>query len=381
MSSVKICIMLLSSGMYIHNLRLSLTVGTITKRKTREQRNENGKLIKHSRTRYRAEIFIQGNPRVSRTFHDKKVAEKWIRDTEDLMRSGQFAQVNESRKHTVASIVDRYLEEVVPSLRSHETIQTQMIWWKHRLGQINLSALNPALVLEARDELMRGDRGPATVNRYLANFSSLCSHAMRHWQLLSENPVSKVPKLKEPPGRVRFLDDDEKQRLLKAAESISKSLHLAVVLALSTEARRMNVWSLSWHDIELTNGKETVTFAKTKNDSTVILPLAGKVIKLLLDYRKVRRLDTNLLFPSRVDANKAIDFKAPFARALKQAEIEDFRWHDLRHSAASYLAQQGVDLRRIAAILGHKSLSMSLRYSHLNVEHLREDLEKMTSRI
>ena len=143
----------------------------------------------------------------------------------------------------------------------------------------------------------------------------------------------------------------------------------------------MNVWSLSWHDIDLTNGKETVTFAKTKNDSTVILPLAGKVIKLLLDYRKVRRLDTNLLFPSRVDANKAIDFKAPFARALKQAEIEDFRWHDLRHSAASYLAQQGVDLRRIAAILGHKSLSMSLRYSHLNVEHLREDLEKMTSRI
>ena len=111
-------------------------------------------MIKHSRTRYRAEIFIQGNPRVSRTFHDKKVAEKWIRDTEDLMRSGQFAQVNESRKHTVASIVDRYLEEVVPSLRSHETIQTQMIWWKHRLGQINLSALNPALVLEARDELM-----------------------------------------------------------------------------------------------------------------------------------------------------------------------------------------------------------------------------------
>ena len=229
--------------------------------------------------------------------------------------------------------------------------------------------------------MMRGDRGPATVNRYLANFSSLCSHAMRHWQLLSENPVSKVPKLKEPPGRVRFLDDDEKQRLLKAAESISKSLHLAVVLALSTGARRMNVWSLSWHDIDLTNGKETVTFAKTKNDSTVILPLAGKVIKLLLDYRKVRRLDTNLLFPSRVDANKAIDFKAPFARALKQAEIEDFRWHDLRHSAASYLAQQGVDLRRIAAILGHKSLSMSLRYSHLNVEHLREDLEKMTSRI
>jgi len=356
-------------------------MGTITKRKTQEQRDENGKLIKHSRTRYRAEIFIQGNPRVSRTFHDRKVAEKWIRDTEDLMRSGQFAQVSESRKYTVASIVDRYLTEVVPSLRSHETVEAQLIWWKKRLGQLNLSALSPAIVLEARDELMRGDRGPATVNRYLANFSSLCSHAMRHWQLLTENPVSKVPKLKEPPGRVRFLNDVERQKLLKATAYDSKSLHLAVVLALSTGARRMNVWSLTWEDFDLTKGKETVTFAKTKNDSTVILPLAGKVVQLLLDFRKVRRLDTNLLFPSRVNPSQPIDFKAPFAKALKKAEIENFRWHDLRHSAASYLAQQGVDLRRIAAILGHKTLSMSLRYSHLNVEHLREDLEKMTGRL
>jgi len=356
-------------------------MGTIIKRKTQERRDENGKLIKHSRTRYRAEIFIQGNPRVSRTFHDRKIAEKWIRDTEDLMRSGQFAQVSESRKHTVASIVDRYLTEVVPSLRSHETVEAQLIWWKKRLGQLNLSALSPAIVLEARDELMRGDRGPATVNRYLANFSSLCSHAMRHWQLLTENPVSKVPKLKEPPGRVRFLNDVERQKLLKATAYDSKSLHLAVVLALSTGARRMNVWSLTWEDFDLTKGKETVTFAKTKNDSTVILPLAGKVVQLLLDFRKVRRLDTNLLFPSRVNPSQPIDFKAPFAKALKKAEIENFRWHDLRHSAASYLAQQGVDLRRIAAILGHKTLSMSLRYSHLNVEHLREDLEKMTGRL
>lgn len=356
-------------------------MGTIIKRKTAEVRDEFGKLLKHSRTRYRAEIFLQGHPRVSRTFHDRKIAEKWIRDTEDLMKSGQYAQISESRKRNVKEMIERYCAEVLPSLRSNVTVQAQLDWWKGEIGKLSLSAMNASVVLEARDRLIKTDRGPATINRYLAALSSCCSHAMRHWQWLSENPLTKVPKLKEPPGRTRFLSDEERHALLTASESISKPLHLAIVLALSTGARKQNVWSLTWNDIDLTNGKETVTFAKTKNDSTVILPLAGKVVQLLLNHRKVRRLDTNLLFPSRVNPNQPIDFKAPFAKALKQAEIEDFRWHDLRHSAASYLAQQGVDLRRIAAILGHKTLSMSLRYSHLNVEHLREDLEKMTGRL
>ena len=143
----------------------------------------------------------------------------------------------------------------------------------------------------------------------------------------------------------------------------------------------MSVWSLRWRDIDLSEGKETVVFPDTKNRSDVHLPLCGPVVKLLLEHRKIRRLNSDLLFPSKIDAQKPFDFKAPFARALKQAKIDGFRWHDLRHSAASYLAQQGVDLRRIAAILGHKSLSMSLRCSHLNVEHLRSDLKEMTGRL
>ena len=143
----------------------------------------------------------------------------------------------------------------------------------------------------------------------------------------------------------------------------------------------MSVWSLRWKDVKLENGKEVVTFRDTKNRSDVSVPLGRPIVKMLFEFRKVRRLDTDLLFPSTVDAQKPFDFKAPFARALRQAQIENFRWHDLRHSAASYLTQQGVDLRKIAAILGHKTLQMSMRYSHLNVENLREDIEKMTRKL
>ncbi len=356
-------------------------MGTIRKRKTAELRDEKGKIVKHSRTRYRAEIFLQGHPRVSQTFWDQKKADKWIRDTEDAMRAGTYAQNRIAQNYTVKKMIDRYVEEDLPRLRSSESVKKQLYWWREKYGLLSLSTFTSIQVLEGRDEISKASRGPATVNRYLAALSSCCTHAVKHWQWIKENPCSKVPKLKEPAGRTRYLDDDERKRLLEACSAVSPSLHLAVVLALSTGARRMSVWSLRWRDIELSEGKETVVFPDTKNRSDVHLPLCGPVVKLLLEHRKIRRLISDLLFPSKIDAQKPFDFKAPFARALKQAEIDGFRWHDLRHSAASYLAQQGVDIQRIAAILGHKTLQMSMRYSHLNVESLREDMEKMTGRL
>ena len=356
-------------------------MGTIRKRKTAEVRNGQGKIIKHSRTRYRAEIFLQGHPRVSQTFWDRKIAERWVRDTEDAMKAGSYAKQKIAQGQTVTKMIDRYIEEELPKLRSAQTVKNQLLWWREKYGSNSLSLFSSMQILEGRDELVKAGKSPATVNRYLAALSSCLTHATKHWQLLQDNPCSNVPKLKEPAGRTRFLDDDERKRLLEACSAVSPSLHLAVVLALSTGARRMSVWSLRWRDIDLSEGKETVVFPDTKNRSDVHLPLCGPVVKLLLEHRKIRRLNSDLLFPSKIDAQKPFDFKAPFARALKQAKIDGFRWHDLRHSAASYLAQQGVDLRRIAAILGHKSLSMSLRYSHLNVEHLRSDLKEMTGRL
>jgi integrase len=356
-------------------------MGTIRKRKTAELRDEKGKIVKHSRTRYRAEIFLQGHPRVSKTFWNRKIADKWIRDTEDAMRAGIYAQNKIAQNYTVKTMIDRYVEEDLPKLRSADSVRKQLYWWREKYGVFSLASFTSIQVLEGRDELSKANKGPATVNRYLASLSSCLTHAVKHWQWIKENPCSNVPKLKEPAGRTRFLDDDERKRLLDACSSVSSSLHLAVVLALSTGARRMNVWSLRWSDIDLSEGKETIVFLDTKNRSDVHLPLSGPVITLLLAHRKARRLDSNLLFPSKIDVQKPFDFKAPFARALKQAKIDGFRWHDLRHSAASYLAQQGVDLRRIAAILGHKTLQMSMRYSHLNVESLREDLEKMTRKL
>ena len=120
---------------------------------------------------------------------------------------------------------------------------------------------------------------------------------------------------------------------------------------------------------------------ETKNDEPRSAPLTGHALELMLERSKVPRIDTELVFPSRLDPQKSFDFRRPFQMALKTAKIEDFRWHDLRHCAASYLVMAGVDMRTVAEILGHKTIQMTQRYAHLSPEHLKDAVAKMNRKI
>ena len=105
----------------------------------------------------------------------------------------------------------------------------------------------------------------------------------------------------------------------------------------------------------------------------------GYALELLQEHSKVRRLDTDLLFPGK-NPEKPIDLRKPFDNALKQAEIADFRWHDLRHCTASYLAMNGASLAEIAEVLGHKTLQMVKRYAHLSDGHVSSVVESMNKK-
>ena len=124
-----------------------------------------------------------------------------------------------------------------------------------------------------------------------------------------------------------------------------------------------------------------LSLLKTKNGEVRTVPIQGLGLELLRNHSKLRRLDTDLLFPSRIDPKRSIDFRVPFEKALDKAGIEDFTWHDLRHSCASYLAMNGAPMRTIAEILGHKTLAMVHRYSHLSPDHLKEAVSGMNQKI
>ena len=153
----------------------------------------------------------------------------------------------------------------------------------------------------------------------------------------------------------------------------ANELLIIVILALNTGARKNELRWLRWSDVDLQKG--TLMFRDTKNEMMRSIPVVGKGLELLREWGKVRRLSTDLVFPGKNQKNPIL-FEKSWRKALRTAGIEDFRFHDLRHSAASYLAMNGVPIRTIAEILGHKTLGMVQRYSHLNAEHLRSEITR-----
>ena len=340
---------------------------------------------KAGKTSYRVKVRLKGHPTQTATFARRTDARRWIQDTESAIREGRHFKTSEATRHTLADLIDRYTRDVLPGKKDRKNQAAQYAWWRAELGALSLADITPAVLVAARDKLKATitrqgkPRSNPSVNRYIAALSHALTVASKEWEWLDGNPLSKVAKLKEPRGRVRFLSDDERGRLLDACKaSVHPDLYCAVVLALSTGARQMEIMALTWKQVDLARG--VAILEDTKNGERRALPLAGLALGLLRERSKVRRIDTDLLFPGR-NPSRPIELRKPWLQALETAGVEDFRWHDLRHSAASYLAMGGASLAEIAEVLGHKTLQMVKRYAHLSDSHTAAVVAKMNARI
>lgn len=335
---------------------------------------------------FRVKVRLKGAPVQTATFSRLTDAKIWSEQTAAAIREGRHFKTTEAKKHTVADLINRYLDSVLPDRpKSASARKQQLLWWQSKVGHYLLADLTPALISECKEKIAKGvtqskkPRTAATVNRYLAALSHALTVAVNEWGWLETNPMRKVSKLKEPRGRTRYLSEDERKKLLTACqESRSKALYTIVVLALSTGMRRGEIVGLKWDDIDLNAGRITIT--QTKNGEIRVVPLVGLAKEVLQEYSKVRRIDSPLVFPGE-DPNQPLKISPAFNRAVKNAGIPNFRFHDLRHSAASYLAMGGATLPEIAAVLGHKTFAMVKRYAHLSESHTASVVEKMNRRI
>ena len=329
-------------------------------------------------TSYRVDVRLKGFPAQRASFRRITDAKKWAQQTEAAIREGRYFKTTEARKHTLAEAIDRYKDSVLPAKRDHKKQSAQLDWWRNELGAYTLADVTPSLLGEARDTLSKG-RSPATVVRYIAALSHVFTIAVNEWEWLENNPMRKVRKPKEPRGRVRILSDDERKALLEACKnSNNQYLHAIVVLALSSGMRQGEIMNLRWQDVDIEKG--FIVLHETKNNERRSVPLTSYAHELLKEHSKLRRLDTDLLFPGK-NPKKPVFIRAPWVEAVKEAKIENFRFHDLRHSAASYLAMNGATLAEIAEILGHKTLQMVKRYSHLTEQHTAKVVAKMNKQI
>lgn len=334
---------------------------------------------------YQVKIRLKGYPVETATFDRKKAALRWVQATEAAMREGRHFRTSEAKRRTVGELIDRYLRDILPTKASSRKQQAQYAWWKEQLGALTLADLTPALIADYRDRLAQGvtpsgkKATPATQVRYLAALSHALTVAVREWGWLEDNPMRKVRRPTEPRGRVRFLSDAERKALLTACrESENRLLYPVVVLALATGARQGEILGLRWQDVDF--GRGVARLEQTKNGERRALPLTGHALKVLREHAKIRRLNTALVFPSASGKTPA-SLRKPWEAALRQAKIEDFRFHDLRHSCASYLAMNGATPSEIAGVLGHKTLAMVKRYAHLSDQHLSGVVSRMNAKI
>lgn len=349
-------------------------MATIEKRK-----NDDGS------TSYRVKIRLKGYPPESATFARLTDARDWGNKTEADMKAARH--FGASKRHTLNELLDSYENSAKhKELKSAKEMRTRLDWWRKKYGDKLLQDITPIVVAQGRDALLsenltvrkRGDDGEvsrvqiekrrtgATTNRFLAALSTACAYGVKELGWVERNPVERVSKPKESKGRVRFLDDAELPRFLQACKG-HPDLYLAVLLSLTTGGRQSEIMGLRWGQIDLKAARATLYAGTTKNDDARVLSLVGEAFALLQERAKVRSLTDDRIFPAtnRADKSVFIDLRIPFRAALKEASIEDFHWHDLRHTCASYLMMNGVSSLEISKVLGHRTMAMVSRYSHL----------------
>ena len=331
-------------------------------------------------TKYTAQIRFKRHTE-HKSFARKSDAAAWAKKRETELR--EAPHLPNASKDTLADVLTRYERDILPN--AGKTIQQNrprhLAWWRRHYGTLPLAAFGTRQVAEARDRLLRtpkergtGTLSPATVVQYLMALSHVLSVARGEWHLIADNPVLAVRKPTLHNERTRSLSDDELRRLMAACrESESSYLLEAVTLALTTGARQQEVMTLEWRDLDFE--AKTVTFRVTKTREVRVVALADVAAGLL---RPRSGVGTALVFPAPPDPRRPdrppapVDLRSAWETALRRAEIEDFRWHDLRHSAASTLASSGASLLEIGGVLGHRTASSTKRYSHLTRERIAQ---------
>jgi len=338
------------------------------------------------KTRYRVQVRLKGTPTQTATFERKTDAKRWAEATETAIRERRYFKTREAQRRTLKAAIDRYFDEVLPGnrLKTRRTKRPILIWWRRQLGEYTLAELTTDLVATKRHELavQGGCTGkplnPATCNAYVRILSHVLTIALKRWAWLENHPLQHLDALPASNGRVRFLSDDERVRLLKACrQSWEPRLYPLTLLAISTGARRGELMGLRWRDIDLERG--IAVLHETKNQERRQLMLAGSALEELRHYhQRCDDSEDQLIFAG---ARGKPRFPWPAWReALAAAEIEDFRFHDLRHTAASYLAMSGATLAEIAEVLGHKTLAMVKRYAHLTQSHTHSVVARMNEK-
>jgi integrase len=317
--------------------------------------------------RWLAQVNVRPFDRVSKYHLEKKQAQIWAKALEDELKkrkANRDAVRPDLANLTLSKLVDEFLADPeTKRLRYYEDLERLLAWFVNHYGAMRALELNVLTLREAREKLRRG-RMNATANRYLSALRSAWNWARAAGLVPNEKLWPQRLMLTEPNGRTRFLADEELKRLLMIAGKDSPRMLAAVTLSVATGLRQGELLSLDWSDVDFS--KRTVQVRHSKNDDPRTVHLPASAADALQALRRSTKVLSAAVFTAPQGARLSKpQLEARWWRIRKLADLSDFRWHDLRHTAASFLAQSGASLVEIGAVLGHRSPSVTQRYAHM----------------
>lgn len=328
-------------------------------------------ILSNGKRRYRVRVRYRGTYR-SGTFSSRRVAQRFADQVERQAELADETPAIQAEGRLFSELVERYEATVMPGKKASTQQQQRAVlaFWRYWFYGKTLAQVTSEEISQAKGAgLARGWKA-STWNGYHSLLHHVLAHGVRELKWLPANPAADVARMRQVKGRSRFLSDGELQRLiLMVRMSPCRWLHIITLLALSTGARRGEIASLTWERLDLQwrpdCGRGLLGCKDgTKNQTERAIYITGEALAMMRRMELERQPGMRHCFPSpRYD--RPVAFSHSWYVALERARLEDFHFHDLRHTAASYVAMSGGSERDIAEFLGHLSPASSRRYSHL----------------
>lgn len=304
--------------------------------------------------------FYKGRRIREKVGSSKTLANKALKKREVEIAEDKFLDIKRIQRVKFTELVQDYKRlhaQGKKSFRSHYQVCLNHLG--NHFAQCFLHEITPKRIEDYIMKMQRKEDSKATMNRRLACLKNMFTKAI-DWHMAEDNPVKKVKLFKENNQRVRYLHEEELTTLLSNSAA---PLRAIILFAVNTGMRKGEIQNLEWTDVNFQDSYLVVR--ETKNNESRYVPMNQAVKDVFLSVRK--HPESPYIFCAK--DGKPYNFRKSFETALTNSGIFDFRFHDLRHTFASRLAMRGVDLNTIRELLGHKSLDMTLRYSHLSRDH------------
>ena len=311
---------------------------------------------------------------------DEKLARKILGKVQTQIIEGKWFEIDEAKRHTFDDMMERYLNQYSKINKSKSTYSKDKGMLEKHLTPhftgMSLQEIPSAEIINYKNRRLEKGVAQSSVRNELGILRNAFNIALREFGWKVANPFDRLQLKLKPGARDRWLTYDEEQQLLPKTEAkLYGNLKDIVILDLHTGLSQEEILKLQWTQIDFKRATLTTKRKKTERRDLPIrtIPLNKTALEVLRQRHKVRSLGSFFVFfntvGQQIDASK---LKRAFKEAVKEAEIVDFTFHDLRHTFATRLVHEGVDLYKVSKLLGHKDIATTQRYAHHYPESLRD---------